>query len=204
MNYLFFDFDGTIIESLPATIGIINDLAEKSGFKKITDTQKTLFGDNGSREVIKNLGIPFYRLPKLINAVRKGLEENMDRISPVPDLEPVLESLCHSGIRLAILTSNSQASVNRFLAKHNWNYFDFVFSGSSLFGKGKVLKRLIKEKGLSKDEAIYVGDETRDIEAAHAARVKAVAVTWGYNSQKPLAALHPDWLTDKPQDLLKL
>lgn len=33
---------------------------------------------------------------------------------------------------------------------------------------------------------MYIGDETRDIEAVKECGIKVVAVTWGYNARQPL------------------
>jgi phosphoglycolate phosphatase len=50
---------------------------------------------------------------------------------------------------------------------------------------------------------IYVGDDLRDIQAGHAAGMKAAAVKWGYlNGGKP-ETWNADWLIDQPQDLLQ-
>lgn len=50
---------------------------------------------------------------------------------------------------------------------------------------------------------IYVGDDLRDVEAGHAAGMKAAAVKWGYlNGGKP-ETWNADWLIDQPGDLLQ-
>lgn len=50
---------------------------------------------------------------------------------------------------------------------------------------------------------IYVGDDLRDIEAGHAAGMKAAAVKWGYlNGGKP-ETWNADWLIDQPGELLQ-
>ena len=51
---------------------------------------------------------------------------------------------------------------------------------------------------------LYVGDETRDIEAAQKAGVSIAAVTWGYNSAEVLRRFSPDYLVNRPDELLSL
>ena len=49
---------------------------------------------------------------------------------------------------------------------------------------------------------IYIGDETRDIEAAHDAKIKIIAVTWGLNSRQILTKYKPEWLVNAPDDVI--
>jgi phosphoglycolate phosphatase len=79
--------------------------------------------------------------------------------------------------------------------------FDFVYSGKSLFGKEKVIRRMLIHENLSADRVVYVGDETRDIEASKHAGIPVVAVSWGLNSRAALASLSPDQIADDPHEL---
>ena len=52
--------------------------------------------------------------------------------------------------------------------------------------------------------AIYVGDETRDVEAARKAGVQIIAVGWGLNSRASLLLQNPDFIVDSPEELTQL
>ncbi len=54
------------------------------------------------------------------------------------------------------------------------------------------------------DDVIFIGDETRDIEACKRAGIRCVAVTWGYNSEKSLAAQNPHRVFHRPEELRAL
>ena len=82
--------------------------------------------------------------------------------------------------------------------------FDFIDCDKSLFGKKRALNRLIKQKSLSLQRTYYVGDEVRDIEAAHGAKIHAIAVSWGFNSFDRLKLANPDYLISHIEELLKL
>lgn len=62
----------------------------------------------------------------------------------------------------------------------------------------------MQQENLSFEEVIYIGDETRDIEAARKSYVKAIAVSWGFNSKEVLAEQNPDFLIHQPQELIKV
>jgi len=100
------------------------------------------------------------------------------------------------------LTSNSEENACQFLRHHGLlHYFNFVESSSYLWGKEKVLNRLIHQKNLSPEAVIYVGDEMRDITAAHQSGVKVTAVSWRFNSLMALAKGQPHALISYPNQL---
>jgi len=51
---------------------------------------------------------------------------------------------------------------------------------------------------------IYVGDDRRDVEAAHAAGMKAAVVKWGYLDGGNPETWDANWLIDNPRDVLQL
>ena len=67
----------------------------------------------------------------------------------------------------------------------------FYGCGASLFGKTSKLRSAIKRCNVDRKRTIYVGDETRDIEAARAAGTASGAVLWGYAAPDALLGLNP-------------
>lgn len=119
-------------------------------------------------------------------------------------LPEALSSLKGRGVKLGILTSNSKENVELFLESHGLSgHFDFVHGGSSIFGKGPVLKKLLRKLKLDPNTVDYVGDEARDVKAAKAARARAVAVTWGFNSPRLLSEAGPDVVLSHPSELVE-
>ena len=55
--------------------------------------------------------------------------------------------------------------------------------------------------GSTPAEAVYVGDARYDVEAARAAGLAAVAVTWGAGDRASLEAAAPDAIADTPAEL---
>ena len=50
--------------------------------------------------------------------------------------------------------------------------------------------------------AVYVGDETRDIEAAKRAGFISIGVPWGYDSLRLIQKSCPDFIAETPRQLL--
>jgi phosphoglycolate phosphatase len=200
MPTIVFDFDGTLVDSMKATLEIINNLSSVHGFRKVKESEIEAFRKNGSREMIKKLGIPLLKLPRVVFEVRKGINERIETLDPIKGMPKIIKSLNARGYKLGILTSNSSVNVKSFLKRNDLEYFEFIHSESNIFGKDKVLKRL---KGKLKN-LVYVGDETRDIEAGKKCNIKVVAVTWGFNAKRPLFDSKPDWLISDPNELLTI
>jgi phosphoglycolate phosphatase len=201
---LLFDFDGTIADTRTIAHGILNDMADEFGFSPLPVEDLETARDMGTREFIRQLGISNWRVPMIARRGLQLLHERMDLVNPIAGVPEVLSSIHERGEKMGILTSNSEANVASFLKRHDLPYFYFIRTSSKLFGKAGEMNRLIRSEKLVPSEVLYVGDETRDIEAARESGLRMAAVTWGYNSESALAALNPDYLLASPKDLLSL
>ena len=182
---------------------ILNLLAGEFGFRPLPREELEFARDLSTSGLMKHLGISRMKLHKIS---KRGTEEIAKRIDSVQIFDGVPEMVRHlhaAGFRLGILTSNSEANVRAFLKNHNLKFFDFIESSSKLLGKGSVLRRLMKERGLKPKEVLLIGDELRDIEAAQETGVHMAAVTWGYNSRSALEAAEPDYLFETPAQVVE-
>jgi phosphoglycolate phosphatase len=202
---IIFDFDGTIADTVDALVSIANGLAQKFGYIPITQEELALLRNLNSREIIKYSGISILKIPFLVKKVKSELKSKIKELKPISGIKETLVVLKNNGYRLGIITSNSQENVTDFLRVNDLdNLFDFVYSGVTIFGKTTIINNVLKQKQIKPQEVIYVGDETRDIEASKKANIKVIAVTWGFNSQEVLAKQNPDFLIQEPYELLEV
>jgi len=200
-----FDFDGTIADTVDALISIANRLAIEFGYKQITPEQLAYLRNLTSREIIKYSGVSLLKIPFLLKKVKSELKNKIHEFQPIPGIQEALTELKNQGYHLGIITSNSQENVTAFLNNHNLdNLFDFIYSGVTIFGKTTIINNVLKQKQISNQAVIYVGDETRDIEASKKANIRVVAVTWGFNSPEVLSKQKPDYLIHHPSELLEV
>jgi len=82
--------------------------------------------------------------------------------------------------------------------------FDFVHSELNIFGKDRALLSLLRQYRMPIAECIYVGDETRDIEACKKIKLDCISAGWGLNSPNALKKYGAKWIVTKPQDIVKL
>jgi phosphoglycolate phosphatase len=201
---LIFDFDGTIADSFHFILHLSNKLADEYGFRKIRDEDVEHLKEMTMWEVIDFLKVPFIKIPMILAKAKNDLFHDIADVDPVPGLDEMIRELRVRGYFMGILTSNSAQNVEKFLKNHHLDMFDFIKASPQIWGKEHCLKGLIHSLNLVQERIVYIGDEVRDVEAAHRAGVKSVAVTWGYNGTKVLSKFRPDFLIHAPQDLLKI
>ncbi len=200
---ILFDFDGTIANTHDAFLEIVNDLADEFSYPRIDNIQLEKLKNLSSLEIIKESAIPPLKIPFILKRVKKELGKKISQLKPYDSISCTLLTLKKRGYLIGIVTSNLKENVLAFLEKNELdNIFDFIHSGTTLFGKNKIINRVIKENQLKVEEVIYVGDETRDINAAKQSNIRMISVCWGFNSPDILAKYEPDFLVYHPSELL--
>lgn len=200
---IIFDFDGTIADTLDAAISIFNRFARRYRYDRITHEERLVLRTKTSREIFRSLNVSFFTLPFVARRVKRELNATIEDISLIPGIKEALVTLAKEDIRLGILTSNSRANAEAFVAYHKLPPFTFIATGG-FFRKDRMLQRVIREQRLKPKDVIYVGDETRDIDAARKAGIRCIAVTWGVNEREILESQSPDFLITHPSELPKL
>ena len=199
-----FDFDGTLADTFQAGWEILNELAPEYNFRPLLAEDLATARDLSTRGVIRLLGIPKRKLPAISRQGVKRLRARMNEIRPLPGVPEMLRVLHDRGVRMGIVTSNSVENVSVFTKNHGLEFFEFVRSSSKLTGKAREIRRAMRQLGFRAEDALYVGDETRDIDACRTVGLRCAAVTWGYNSQAALVAGRPHWMLERPEELPEL
>jgi phosphoglycolate phosphatase len=152
--------------------------------------------------VVRELRIRPWRLPWLLVRGRALMRREIETIIVFDGIEDVLRQLKDAGISIYIISSNSPGNISRLLKARGLDgYFNHVYGNVGIFGKAKMLRRVIARNGLNTATTYYVGDEGRDIEAAKRVGTRSVAVAWGFNSPELLERHHPYALAHTPAGL---
>lgn len=199
---LVFDFDGTVADTFAAGVRILNQLAPEFGYRVLPEEEVPMARGMRTRELMKHLGISMTKMTRLARRGSEELTRCMPSVQPLPGVPEMLRTLKEKGYVLGLVTSNTQTNVSIFLKGHDLEVFEFIQCSSKLMGKAREFRAVMKQRKLSPAELITVGDEMRDIEAAHKAGIRIAAVTWGYNSQKALEVLKPHFVFHEPRELV--
>jgi pyrophosphatase PpaX len=192
-----FDLDGTLVDSVELiTLSFQHAIRE-------------VLGREASREeAVQHVGTPLREqmvrispehADKLVTVYREFNHREHDRMLKLYDgILDLLDRLTRSGVRLGLVTSKSRATTQMaFDLTGIEAFFDTTVccdeAASNKPSAEPILSCLAGLKTAPKDAA-YVGDSPADIQAAHAARVTAIAVTWGVFETKALAAEKPELL----------
>ena len=202
VKLILFDFDGTIADTMQAGIEITNRLADKLNLKKLDLNKIEYYKTLSPAQFLKEMKVPLFKIPALAKIYHQEFNKVIADLEPFDGMIQTIENLskCY---KLGILSSNSVENIKIFLNRHNiYEYFDFIYSQPHIFGKSSNIKKIINQHKLKTDQVVYVGDEVRDIEAAHKARIAIIAVSWGLNSSELLEKNNPEFLAHKPEDIL--
>jgi len=201
-KYVIFDFDGTIASSVEMAINIYNRIAPKYNCKQIDVKDIGKLSAENPKRFFAEYGVNKLKLFLLVLHVRNEMKRQMNSLKLVDGILQVINELHASGFELGIVTSNAKGNVMKFLHLHGIkNYFKFVYSSSSFFGKEKVLKKIMNIHNIKQQDIVYIGDETRDINASRKAGIHIVSVSWGLTPYNTLLSFNPEQIAKHPQDL---
>jgi pyrophosphatase PpaX len=160
--------------------------------------------------LVANVGQPLPRQMELLAPEKAGelleaygiyneeLHEGL--IREFPNVQTSLARLRDAGLQLAVVTSKRRFSVERALVSFPAlrEVIDVFVTMEDTTEHKPLPAPLLKGLGLlgniSPERAAYVGDATFDIDAARAAGVVSIAVSWGAGTDEALRAAGPDHL----------
>lgn len=201
---ILFDFDGTIADALPILLKIVNGMSKKYGYHKVKKSQIDELKNHSIRQALKeDAKLSFYKIPFFMKDIRKELKKQRINVEIFPEIKSVLLELSKN-YGIGIITKNSKKNVNYFLKKYNIDCIDIIVTDRSMYKKNHAIKKALKKLKIKRTQALYVGDEIRDIQACKKIKVKIISVTWGFNSKKALLKEKPDYIADKPKDIVNI
>ena len=213
MNKLvIFDLDGTLIDSITDISDNINVMLDKFGYPKRTIDEIKQFVGNGARKIVER------SLPSDIS------EEKIDEClafyndlytncgSPKTRLyegmKETLLTLKERGYKLAILTNKPQETTNEVYKKYLSIYnFDMVVGqqvGKQIKPNPETTEEIIIKLGADKEQTYFIGDGETDIQTAINAKVKNIAVLWGFRTKEQLLSVGAKEFAVQPTQLLSI
>jgi pyrophosphatase PpaX len=199
-----FDLDGTVVDSG----GIILASMRHA-------TRTVLARDFSDEELMARVGGPGLeaqmraldanRVDELVTVYREHNEPLHDTLEACVGMEDLLATLKHQGRRLGVVTAKRRETVELAFARiplaHN---FDVLVGGDETSHHKphpEPLLLALERLAASPDEAAYVGDSPYDMQAACAAGIYAIGVSWGRIHDR--AALgDADVIVDTAEELL--
>lgn len=203
MSHVIFDFDGTLADTMPLVVRIVDGMQLRP--QPLTPDEIAYFRTLSARHVIQESGVPLWKIPKLLLHGQSELKKVMHDATMFVGLQQTIRDLRADGHKLFVVSSNTSEIISEFLARYEvGNCFEQIYGDSTIFNKAKNIRKIVRDHTLDNAKTYYVGDEARDIEAARKSQVYSVAVNWGYNAEGILRSHKPDYFVDTPDDLMRI
>lgn len=209
---LVFDLDGTLVDTAPDLLRTLNHILGTVGCApRPMDDIRPFMGLGARRIITEGLKASGQQATDaetdvLFENFLGFYSENVAIESrPYPGVEAVLEAAGAAGARLAICTNKMEQLSHRLLTELDlYRHFRAV-AGRDTFPVCKPdpahLNGTVELAGGTLERTVMIGDSPTDINAARAASVPSVAVTFGYSEVSP-AELGADALIDHYDELL--
>lgn len=201
VDLVVFDFDGTLADSAKWFAGVFNEVALRFKFPTLTHDELHRLRNLGNREIVRRLRIPMWKMPFIARYMRRRVAMEADAITLFAGVGSLLHRLRDGQKTIAIVSSNSEANIRRILGAENAKTISHFRCGAGLFGKARLLRKVMKRSGAHPFTTLCVGDETRDIDAARRVGAIAAAVTWGYASTEVLREFKPDVVFESIEEI---
>ena len=203
---LIFDFDGTLIDSVPDLADATNAMLTTLGKKTYPiQTIRNWIG-NGSRLLVERALVG--KVEVLENELTVEEADHAEQIFfeayknlsgsktvAYPDVDSGLKKLKNAGYTLALVTNKPIRFVPKILQSFGWqDLFSEVLGGDSLSTKKPdpaPLLHACEALNVSPEQAIMIGDSRNDILAGQNANMDTLGLSYGYNYGQDIRELNP-------------
>lgn len=211
LKAVIFDLDGTILDTLEDLKNSVNFALSKNGLPVRTIDEIRTFVGNGIRLLMER-AVPENTDSSVVDRCFEDFkahykEHSADNTKPYEGIIALLDELKSKGVKLAVVSNKADFAVQTLVEKYFQGLFDFAVGEREGIRRKPCpdsVNEAIKVLDASPDEVVYVGDSEVDIETSRNAGVKCVAVTWGFRDKCVLESLSPEYIIDKPSQLMVL
>ena len=210
------DLDGTLVDSVPDIAWCIDRTMLQFGIPPRGETLVRRWVGNGVERLVDRAltgeqdGTAAPGLRREACAVFLGLyaKHGHDRSRVYPGVCDGLAALRAHGALLACITNKPHGPAVDLLAHLDLiDQFELVLGGDSLPRRKPdplPLVHACKTLDIAVEHSLFVGDSVSDAEAARAAGMRVVCVSYGYNHGRDVSEAAPDAVIDSFDDLVAL
>ena len=188
-----FDMDGTVLDTLGDLTNAVNHSLSVFSMPEHSRIEVANFLGNGARYLIEH-AVPAGTDPALTEKVLAYYSPWYNThcailTAPYPGIVPMMEALKQAGVKQAVISNKQDCAVKPLAAQHFPGLLDFAVGESATVRRKPnpdAVLAALKEMGVSREEAIYVGDTEVDIETAKNAQLDCAVVSWGFRTVEQL------------------
>jgi phosphoglycolate phosphatase len=215
LSAVLFDLDGTLLDTVADIALALNRTLLEQGCQPLPESEVRHLVGRGSPILIERaLGLQGRVFPEksLAGMVERFFhfygeleESNEDRALPYPGAVESLRILREAGVRTAVVTNKQRRFSDSLLARLGLaRWVDIVVGGDSCARRKPDPLPLLfacESLGVPPAKALMVGDSVNDVQAARAAAIPVICVSYGYNEGRDPRTLDCDALLDSLEEL---
>ena len=200
LEAIFFDYDGTIVDSREIYRQIYQEkiwpVLSKS---RLTDKKYYKYSSPDLRKMHKKLGFDKQKSGIATEIFVK--ETQKLKIEPFDGINELFDYLRKNGLIIAVISANHRNTIKENLEK-NMLEVDYI-AGSVKKPNPTKLIEAIKDLETTVEKSCFVGDTTLDILMGKNAGISTtIAVTYGFEPRKRLKKADPDYIINYPTQLI--
>lgn len=206
-----FDLDGTLLDTMPDLMNVTNKALEAEGFPPHTYEAILSFVGDGAAKLIAQ-AVPADASPEKQQRVFQNFKDfyhdfGIQFTREFDGMSDTLRAAKAAGIKLGILSNKFEQGVIDVNDRYFADIMDVAHGESDTVPRKPDPAGLLlsaQELGVQPAECLFFGDSASDIQAAHNAGMKGVAVMWGYQPHERLLSSNPDFVINTPEEMLGL
>ena len=208
---IIFDLDGTLLDTLSDLTASVNHALRMHDMPLRTPQEVRRFLGNGVRRLMEcavpdGAANPRFELA-FADFKAHYVLHCQDSTCPYDGVDDMLVTLAQRGHRMAIVSNKLQAGVTELHRRFFSQTID-VAIGESAGVRRKpapdMVNAALRELGVPREEAVYVGDSEVDLATARAAGLPCISVLWGFRDRDELVRAGATTLVATPAELLGL
>jgi phosphoglycolate phosphatase len=202
------DLDGTLVDSQPGILSSCRAALRALGHVPEPELDLSAIIGPPIEDIMRLLLEPYAddRVTEAVAAYRAdygrtGLFDSL----PYSGIAQALAEMRQSGARLYLATSKRTMFAQTILEHLDLAaFFDGIYGsepGGALDHKAELISHIIEHQALTQNYCVMVGDRRFDVTGAHANKIRALGVLWGYGTRAELEAAGADDLVAEPVSL---
>lgn len=206
-NSLIFDLDGTLLNTIPDIVTVVNSVIGRFGINQKNQEQVKAGVGFGVEHLLRTLGVPEHKNSDATLEMEKGFSAvNCSEAFVYPGVVEMIQQISDSGIRIFLLSNKLQSGVDKSVSDH-LGFVNFLSTRGSLPGKpakptAEVLLEMMKEFHISPESVLFVGDGEPDVMVSKAAGIDCLSVLWGFRSKDELVTAGAKLFAETPADVV--
>lgn len=204
LKLLIFDLDGTLVDSSVDITNAINHAIEPAGIAPLTTKKVISMVGYGITQLVEGIVPPEFSEEVLKRFLQHYSGHIIDNTRPYPGVTETLSKL--GNYKKSVISNKKEALSKEVMDRLGLSgFFDFILGSDSTTERKpspEPIYKALKQAGVTKNEAIIIGDSDIDIKAGKAAGIKTLAVTYGFRKKEDLTGA--DHIIDSFEELISV